>query len=95
MLLAGCDENLLNNPYPAEQQHKDILYSSFSERPKHLDPAVSYASNEYALIGQIYEPPIHYHYLKRPYQLEPLTAETVPQPQLVGANGDCANSATS
>ena len=88
VLLAGCDENLLNNPYPAEQQDKEILYSSFSERPKHLDPAVSYASNEYALIGQIYEPPIHYHYLKRPYQLEPLTAETVPQPQLVGANGE-------
>ena len=57
---------------------QSILFSSFSERPKHLDPAVSYSSNEYAIIGQIYEPPFQYHYLKRPYTLEPLTATGMP-----------------
>jgi ABC-type transport system substrate-binding protein len=28
--------------------------------------------------GQIYEPPLQYHYLKRPYELEPLTATKIP-----------------
>ena len=45
-----------------------------------MDPAVSYSSNEYAFIGQIYQPPLHYHYLKRPYQLAPLTATEIPTP---------------
>ncbi|NOX08483.1 MAG: ABC transporter substrate-binding protein [Gammaproteobacteria bacterium] len=56
------------------------MYSSFSERPKHLDPVRSYSSNEYAFIAQIYEPPLQYHYLKRPYQLVPLAASSMPVP---------------
>lgn len=55
------------------------MYSSFAERPKHLDPAVAYTSDEYGFIGQIYEPPLQYHYLKRPYQLQPLTAASLPK----------------
>ena len=69
-----------NNPYPVSEREANILYSSFRERPKHLDPARAYSSNEYDFIGQIYEPPFQYHYLKRPYQLVPLTAERVPVP---------------
>ena len=69
-----------NSPYPRAEQGKNILYSSFSERPKHLDPVRSYSANEYTFIGQIYEPPLQYHYLKRPYTLVPLTAEALPRP---------------
>jgi ABC-type transport system substrate-binding protein len=68
----------VNNPYPGAEQSKSILYAAFAERPKHLDPARSYSSNEIAFTGQIYEPPLQYHYLKRPYELVPLTAESVP-----------------
>ncbi len=39
------------------QQSMAVLYQSFSERPKHLDPATAYSENEYAFIAQIYEPP--------------------------------------
>jgi oligopeptide transport system substrate-binding protein len=78
-LLSGCGEGLLNNPYPEEEAHRPILYQSFSERPKHLDPAMAYSENEYAFIAQIYEPPFQYHYLKRPYQLIPLTAVKMPE----------------
>ena len=85
--LAGCDGSAWNNPYPAAEAGKNILYSSFSGRPKHLDPVQSYSSNEYAFIGQIYEPPLQYHYLKRPYTLEPLTATTLPKPQFLGRDG--------
>ncbi len=69
----------MNNPYPSKDKLGNIYYSSFSERPKHLDPAVAYSSDEYRLIAQIYEPPLQYHYLKRPYTLTPLAAQSMPQ----------------
>ncbi len=78
IVLASCDNAPLNSPYPEDQQRQSILYASFSERPKHLDPAIAYSANEYALIGQIYEPLFQYHYLIRPYQLVPLTAKQMP-----------------
>ena len=77
-LLSACDISQLNNPYSQAEGDSSILYSSFSGRPKHLDPAVAYSANEYAFIAQIYEPPFQYHYLKRPYQLTPLTATKMP-----------------
>lgn len=76
-----------NNPYPASDAGKNIFYAAFDERPKHLDPARSYASNEWAFIAQIYEPPFQYHYLKRPYTLIPLTATQVPQPKFYDKAG--------
>ena len=45
-LLSGCSGAPWNNPYPAAEDGANILYSSFSERPKHLDPVQSYSSNE-------------------------------------------------
>lgn len=69
-----------NNPYPAGEGQHNILYTAFTERPKKLDPARSYSANEYVFIANIYEPPFQYHYLKRPYGLEPLTAQEVPEP---------------
>jgi len=72
--LAGCDGQAWNNPYPASQAGANILYSAFTERPKHLDPVQSYSSNEYTFIAQIYQPPLQYHYLKRPYEIVPRTA---------------------
>ncbi len=83
-LLPSCDgladSNPWNNPYPDRDSHKNILYSDFEERPKHLDPARSYSSEEYSIIANIYEPPLQYHYLKRPYELTTLTAVRVPTP---------------
>jgi oligopeptide transport system substrate-binding protein len=76
-----------NDPYPAADAQKNILYSAFTERPKTLDPARAYSSNEYAIIAQIYEPPFQYHYLKRPYTLEPLTATALPVPVYLDARG--------
>ena len=46
LLLAGCGASTWNDPYPASQSGQNILYSSFAERPKHLDPVQSYSSNE-------------------------------------------------
>lgn len=85
-LMAGCSD-VWNDPYPDSQAGANVLYSAFSERPKHLDPARSYSSNEVEFTGQIYEPPLQYHFLKRPYQLIPLTAEAVPVPRYFDAAG--------
>ncbi len=79
LLLAACSSEQ-NDPYPAGERGQNILYSAFTERPKHLDPAQSYTEDEAVFTGQIYEPPLQYHYLKRPYALIPGTAEAVPQP---------------
>ncbi|MBM3358446.1 MAG: peptide ABC transporter substrate-binding protein [Betaproteobacteria bacterium] len=86
-LVAGCSGAPWNNPHPVSQSGGNILYSSFSERPKHLDPVQSYSSNEYAFIGNIYQPPLQYHYFKRPYELIPYSATEVPRAQFYDASG--------
>ena len=45
LMLAGCSGPPANNPYPAADSGKNIYYSFFAERPKHLDPVQSYSSN--------------------------------------------------
>ena len=74
-LLLGACGSPWNNPYPSSEAGANVFYTSFVERPKHLDPVQSYAENEYAFIANIYTPPLQYHYLKRPYELIPLAAE--------------------
>ena len=78
LLLTACDGGLWNNPYPVSDAGKSILYTAFTERPKHLDPAQAYSENEYDFLANIYAPPLQYHYLKRPYQLVPLAASAMP-----------------
>jgi ABC-type transport system substrate-binding protein len=85
-LLTACS-GPVNSPYPAGDAGKAVIYSAFEERPKHLDPARSYSENEYVYLGNIYEPPLQYHYLKRPYQLEPLTTSAMPTVQYFDAQG--------
>jgi len=75
--LGGCGE-AWNDPYPASDGGKNILYAAFTDRPKHLDPAQSYSEDEAGFLAQIYEPPLQYHYLKRPFTLIPMTAAGMP-----------------
>jgi ABC-type transport system substrate-binding protein len=82
LFLAGCGD-VWNDPYPLAERGKSILYSSFAERPKHLDPVQSYTEDEAVFTQQVYEPLLQYHYLKRPYELIPLTAVEVPKPRVV------------
>ena len=87
-LIGGCSDSGWNNPYPRSDSARNILYSSFSERPKHLDPVRSYSANEYEFIAQIYEPLLQYHFLKRPYELVPLSAERVPVARYYDTKGN-------
>ncbi|CAG4883409.1 exported protein of unknown function [Georgfuchsia toluolica] len=85
-LLAACGA-AWNDPYPAAERGGNILYSAFIERPKHLDPVQSYSEDEAVFTTQVYEPPLQYHYLKRPYTVVPATAVAVPRPVYVDAAG--------
>ena len=89
-LLSACDSQL-NNPYSDNDTNQSVLYESFAERPKHLDPVAAYSSNEFAIIGQVYEPPLQYHYLKRPYELTPLSATKMPTVRYLNAKGEVLN----
>lgn len=86
VLLPACSGGLWNNPYPAADDGKPILYTAFTERPKHLDPAQAYSENEYEFLAQIYAPPLQYHYLKRPYELVPLAAGGMPTVRYLDKN---------
>ena len=86
LLLAACGSEQ-NDPYPASERGGNILYSAFTERPKHLDPVQSYSEDESVFTAQIYEPPLQYHYLKRPYTLVPASAQAVPVPSYYDAQG--------
>ena len=86
LLLCACGSEQ-NDPYPRAERGRNILYAAFTERPKHLDPVQSYTEDEITFTAQIYEPPLQYHYLKRPYTLIPLTSEAVPVPRYFDASG--------
>ena len=94
VLLAGCAERPWNSPYRDGEAAGPFFFSSFSERPKHLDPARSYSSNEWAFISQVYEPPLQYHFLKRPYTLVPLTAAEMPEVRFYDPDGNELDEAT-
>ena len=77
--LSACGDSQLNNPHTAQKNPGMVYYSSFDLPPKHLDPAVSYSSIESLFLSQIYESPLGYHFLKRPYELSPTAASRLPE----------------
>ena len=85
-LLTACGQ-VWNSPYVGESDQQQVLYTAFTARPKHLDPAQSYTSDEAEFTYQMYEAPFQYHYLKRPYTLIPQSAARMPVPVYLDANG--------
>ncbi len=85
-LAAGCGQ-VWNDPYPIAERGQNILYTAFTQRPKHLDPVQSYSEDEATFLYQIYEPPLQYHYLKRPFELNVAAAETMPVLRQFDADG--------
>ena len=88
LLLLGCADTAWNNPYRAGEAAGPVFFGAFSDRPKHLDPARSYSADEWAFISQVYEPPLQYHFLIRPYALTTLTAESMPEIRYFDADGN-------
>jgi len=84
LVVAGCD----NSPWPRGAEASNTIYSAMIENtPRHLDPTASYWSNDTLVTYQVYEPPYGYHYLKRPFQLVPKSAQQVVAPAYLGKDG--------
>ncbi len=86
--LSACEDTIWNDPYPEDQAKSNTLYLSFSDAPKRLDPATAYLVNETQIVNQIYEPPLQYHYLLRPYELIPQTLASMPTVYYLDASGN-------
>lgn len=88
LFLMACGDVTPNNPYPASEAEDNAYYTAFALQPKYLDPAKSYTVDQSAFVMQIYEPPLQYHYLLRPYELMPLTTTAMPKVNYIGPNGN-------
>lgn len=63
----------------ANKDTANVLQASLSDEISSLDPAQSYDTISGSVVYQVYEQLYQYHYLKRPYTLEPLLAESMPE----------------
>ncbi len=52
---------------------------SLDNEVESLDPAKAYSDDSLVISSQVLEPLYQYHYLKRPYEVQPLLAEALPQ----------------
>lgn len=84
--LGRAHAQIWNNPH-AKAGAENVVYLPFANAPKTLDPARSYSTDEVQFTAQIYEPPLQYNYLKRPYTLEPLSAAAMPTITFYNAEG--------
>lgn len=88
LLLASCGP-IPNSVHTVKELSANTLFTPFSGRsPKHLDPTSSYSSDETPFTYSIYEPLFQYHYLKRPYELIPRSAASVPAPIYLDKDGN-------
>ena len=89
LLLTACGDGPWNNPNPSSPEGLVTYQSVISPAPpKHLDPAISYASDESLFLMQIYQPPLGYHFLKRPYELVPLATDSLPVVEYLNKDGE-------
>ena len=80
LVLAACS----NDPYPPEPPGEKILYSSFTEAPRTLDPATAYTTVAHSITGAVYGTLLEYHFLKRPLELIPGLAIALPEVEDLG-----------
>lgn len=75
VVLGACS----NDPYPAADAERKVLYGPFTDAPKSLDPATAYSVNEHAITGAVFDTLLEYHFLKRPLELIPGLAAALPE----------------
>ncbi len=68
-----------NDPYPPTEPGEKILYSSFIDSPRTLDPAKAYSVSAHAITGVVYDTLLTYHFLARPLELIPSLAAALPE----------------
>jgi hypothetical protein len=85
-LISGCN-GVSNEPVPKALLAENALFTSYQESPKYLDSTSSYSNNETPWTYAVYEPPLKYHYLKRPYELETRTLTQMPSVKYLSKDG--------
>jgi oligopeptide transport system substrate-binding protein len=70
-----------NDPYPDADRDARVLYLSYAEAPKTLDPQVAYSVYDHEVLSNVYETALEYHYRKRPYEFIPGLVTAVPTPR--------------
>ena len=84
---SGCDR-ITNSPHAKGAEKTNTFFTAFEERsPRYLDPTASYAIDETPYTYSVYEPLYRFHYLKRPYEIVPRTAEAVAVPRFFDKAG--------
>ena len=68
-----------NDPYPPAKEGEKVLYSSFVDAPRTLDPATAYNTRAHAITGAVYDTLLKYHFLKRPLELIPGLVVALPE----------------
>ncbi len=65
--------------YFSQNHSSSLLRLALDNSFDTLDPAKAYSDDSLVVSAQVHEPLYQYHYLKRPYEIQPLTAKTFPQ----------------
>ncbi|MAG33479.1 MAG: hypothetical protein CL908_21590 [Deltaproteobacteria bacterium] len=68
-----------NDPYPPAVEGEKVLYSSFIDAPRTLDPAKAYTTRSHSITGAVYDTLLKYHFLRRPLELVPGLAVALPE----------------
>ena len=80
LVVAGCS----NSPYPGVNgEHETVMYTSFRDPPKDLDPQRAYTVADNTFLSLCYEGLLTFDYLSRPLTLIPELALSVPDPAVV------------
>jgi len=74
----ACRRSLSPTAPSKRAEKTNTFFTAFTERsPKYLDPTASYSQDETPYTYAVYER-LRFHYLKRPYEVAPRTAEPSP-----------------
>lgn len=79
--------NCNNDPWPDGASGENTLFTTFNAEIRSLDPSAVNFTHESAVLDNIMEAPLAYHYLKRPYTLVPMMLEALPEARYYDREG--------
>ncbi len=78
-ILSAAVAACTNNPYPDAESGDKVLYTSFNDAPRTLDPAVAYTTSASVITTNVFDTLLEYHYVERPFRLVAGLAADVPE----------------
>ncbi len=84
LALASCQREADNPPSPAEGASPASFRMALDQAPSSIDPLQAAVIYSQFLIVNLYDTPLRYRYLSRPYVLAPNLLESIPEPEAEG-----------